>query len=79
MSIIISYVIGALFVIFPKFFAPIIANITYQLTRHANIFYKSTQEIYDDASEDHMKVRPKFTIFIGAFILLLTFFIQSNI
>lgn len=81
MGIMISYLVGVLFIIFPKLFSPIIANITYQLTRHAwpGLFGKRTQqERYDEAHEDQMKVGPKFTIFLGVFIILLTFFIQSN-
>ena len=76
----ISYLVGVLFIIFPRFFSPIIANITYQLTRHYKSLFskKSTQELYDEAHEDQMKVRHKFTIFLGIFIILLTFFIQSN-
>ena len=78
MGIIISYLVGASFIIFPKLFAPTIASITYHLTRHASgAFRKSAQEIYDEASEDQMKVRPAFTIFLGVFIVLLTLFVQS--
>jgi len=79
MGAMISYIIGALFIIFPTFFSPIIANIVYQLTRHkpGGHFTKSAQEIYSEASEDQMKVRPFFTVFIGLFIITLTFIIQT--
>jgi len=74
----ISYIVGGLFIIFPTFFSPIIANIAYQLTRHkpGGFYTKSAREIYSEASEDQMKVRPFFTVFLGLFIILLTFIIQ---
>ena len=79
MGTMISYIVGALLIIFPTFFSPILANITYQLTRHkpGGLFTKSAQEIYSEASEGQMKVRPLFTVFIGLFIIVLTFIVQT--
>ena len=76
MGTMISYIVGGLFIIFPTFFSPIIANIVYQITRHKGT--KSQREMYSKALEEEgqMKVRPFFTVLIGIFIISLTFIIQ---